>query len=156
MCSTFSLLVIEWKLCAHTTSDVQTSKRTQRYTLLACCWYRRCGYCRFVIFQLFFSEIFVKAQKAIFTSVFELTKIFHNCLFLMLNTIKEHYKCIAGAFVYNSFIVVTRCAPCTTFVQVYTCTTVLILPIHQPATSTVMPHNVMYSTFSLCDIEWKL
>ena len=52
MCSTFSLLVTEWKLCAHTTSDVQTSKRTQCYTILACCWYQWYEYCRFVIFQL--------------------------------------------------------------------------------------------------------
>ena len=54
LCSTFSLLVIEWKLCAHTTSDVQTSQLAQRCTILACCWYQWCEYCRFVIFQLFF------------------------------------------------------------------------------------------------------
>ena len=59
MCSTFSLLVIEWKLCVHTTSDVQTSKPTQSYTILACCWSRWCEYCRFVISQLFFPEIFI-------------------------------------------------------------------------------------------------
>ena len=49
-----TLLDIEWKLCAQTTSDVQTSQRTQCYTILACCWYHWCEYCRFVIFQLFF------------------------------------------------------------------------------------------------------
>ena len=59
MCSTFSLLVIEWKLCAHTTSDVQTSKLAQRYTILACCWYHWCEYCRFVIFPTVFPEIFM-------------------------------------------------------------------------------------------------
>ena len=72
MCCTFSLLVLEWKLCVHTTSDVQTSKPTQRYTILACCWYQWCEYCRFVIFQLFSLKYLCKARKAIFTSVFEL------------------------------------------------------------------------------------
>ena len=51
---TFSLLDVEWKLCTHTTNDVQTSKRTQRYTISACCWSCWYEYCRFVIFQLFF------------------------------------------------------------------------------------------------------
>ena len=72
MCSTFSLLVIEWKLCAHTTTDVQTSKLAQRCTILACCWYQWYEYCRFVIFQLVFLKYLWKAQKAILTSVFEL------------------------------------------------------------------------------------
>ena len=61
MCSTFSLLVIEWKLGAHTTSDVQTSKLRQCYTILACCRYHWCEYCRFVIFQLFFLKYLMKA-----------------------------------------------------------------------------------------------
>ena len=70
-CCTFSFLDVEWKLCAHTTSDVQTSKPTQRYTILACCWYQWCEYCRFVIFQLFFLKYLWKAQKAmVHTSVF--------------------------------------------------------------------------------------
>ena len=72
MCSTFSLCDVEWKLCAHTTSDLQTSKLAQRYTILACCWYQWCEYCRFVIFQLSFLKYLCKARKAIFTSVFEL------------------------------------------------------------------------------------
>ena len=63
VCSTFSLLVVEWKLCAHTTSDVQTSKHTQRYTILACCWYHWCEYCRFVIFQLFFLKYLWKLKN---------------------------------------------------------------------------------------------
>ena len=45
MCSTFSLLDVDWKLCLHATIDVQTLKLTQRYGILACCC---------VIFQLFF------------------------------------------------------------------------------------------------------
>ena len=73
MCSTFSLLVVEWKLCAHTTNDVQTSKHTQCYTILACCWYQWCEYCWFVIFQLFFLKIFVQISKSnVYISIFEL------------------------------------------------------------------------------------
>ena len=70
----------------------------------------------------------MEAQKAMFTSIFELKKIFHNCSFLMLKTPKEHYKCIAGAVVYNMYTIVTRCAPWKVFVQSYTCVTVLVLP----------------------------
>ena len=63
MCSTLSLLNVEWKLCAHTKSDVQTSKLTQRYTILACCWYQSCENCWFVIFQLFFLKYLCKLKK---------------------------------------------------------------------------------------------
>ena len=84
MCSTFSLLVLEWKLCAHTTSDVQTSKRTQRCTILACCWYCWCEYCRFVIFQLFFLKYLCKAQKAILISVFLSFDVFYSFSLLVI------------------------------------------------------------------------
>ena len=77
MCSTFSLLVVEWKLCAHTASDVQTSKLAQCYTILACCWYHWCEYCRFVIFQLFVPEIFdVKLKKQYLHQFLSLQKYF--------------------------------------------------------------------------------
>ena len=93
MCSTFSLLVIEWKLCAHTTSDVQTSKRTQRYTILACCWYHWCEYCWFVIFQLFFLKYLCKAQKAILTSVFMSFDVFYFLSFgYRVETVRTHCK----------------------------------------------------------------
>ena len=93
MCSTFSLLVIEWKLCAHTTSDVRTSKRTQRYTILACCWYQWCEYCQFVIFQLFFLKYLCKAQKAMFTSVFLSFDVFYFLSFgCRVETVRTHYK----------------------------------------------------------------
>ena len=125
MCCTFSLLVIEWKLCAHTASNVQTSKLAQCYTILACCWYQWCEYCRFVIFQLFFlkfDELFV--QSSIYLHQFNccflsLYKIFHNCSFLMLKSTKEHYKCITGAVVYNMFTIVARRAPWKLSVHVY-------------------------------------
>ena len=67
MCSTFSLLVIEWKLSAHTTSKVQTSKLAQRYTILACCWYQWCEYCRFVIFQLFFLKYLMTSSSDVYS-----------------------------------------------------------------------------------------
>ena len=73
-----TLLDIEWKLCAHTTNDVQTSKRTQCDTILACCWYQWCEYCRFVIFQLFFLKYWCKLKKQ-YPSVFEL-----RCVLLSL------------------------------------------------------------------------
>ena len=93
MCSTFSLLVIEWKLCAHTTSNVQTSKRAQCYTILACCWYQWCDYCRFVIFQLFFLKYLMQAQKAILTSVFERRCVFYSLSFgYRVETVRTHYK----------------------------------------------------------------
>ena len=74
MCCTFSLLDVEWKLCAHTTTNVQTSKLAQRYTILACA----VGISGVSIVDLSFSNCFflkylMKAQKAVFTSVFELT-----------------------------------------------------------------------------------
>ena len=43
----------------------------------------------------------------------------------MLKSTKEHYKCIAGAVADNVYAIVTRCAPYKTFVQLYTCTTIL-------------------------------
>ena len=93
MCSTFSLLVIEWKLCAHTTSDVQTSKLAQCYTILACCWYHWCEYCRFVIFQLFFLKYLCKAQKAMFTSVFMSFDVFYFLSFgYRVETVRTHCK----------------------------------------------------------------
>ena len=119
MCSTFSVLVIEWKLCIHATSDVQTSKPAQRYTILQYSRYQWCEYCRFVIFQLFFlkfDELFVQAQYCCFLSLY---KIFHNCSFLMLKSTKEHYKCITGAVVYNMFTIVARRAPWKLSVHVY-------------------------------------
>ena len=55
--------------------------------------------------------------------------MFHNFSFLMLKSTKEHYKCIAGAVVYNVYTIVMRCAPWKLFVQVYTCVTILVLPM---------------------------
>ena len=93
MCSTFSLLVIEWKLCAHTTSNLQTSKLAQCYTILACCWYQWCEYCRFVIFQLFFLKDLCKAQKAMFTSVFMSFDVFYFLSFgYRVETVHTHCK----------------------------------------------------------------
>ena len=91
--STFSLLVIEWKLCAHTTSDLQTSKLAQCYTILACCWYHWCEYCRFVIFQLCFLKYLWKAQKAIFTSQVLSFDVFYFLSFgYRVETVRTHYK----------------------------------------------------------------
>ena len=96
MCSTFSLLVVEWKLRAHTTSNVQTSKLAQCYTILACCWYQWCEYCRFVIFQLFFLKYLCKAQKAMFTSVFLSFDVFYFLFWLSsgncAHTLQATYK----------------------------------------------------------------
>ena len=97
MCSTLSLLVVEWKLRAHTASDVQTSKLAQCYTILACCWYQWCEYCRFVIFQLFFLKIFVQSSKSnVYISIFELRCVVLSLFWLSsgnwAHTLQATYK----------------------------------------------------------------
>ena len=62
MCSTFSLLNVDLKLCLHGTNDVQPLKLTQRYGILACCWCHWCTFCTFSLFQLFFLK-FVELLK---------------------------------------------------------------------------------------------
>ena len=98
MCSTFSLLDIEWKLCTHTTSDVQTSKYTQRYTILARCWYRWCEYCRFVIFQLFSLKYWWKLKTQYWHQFLSL----HISLLLYrVETVRTHYKRRANTRTYT-------------------------------------------------------
>ena len=87
-----TLLDIEWKLCAHTTTDVQTSKLAQRYTILACCWYQWCEYCRFVIFQLFFLKYLTKAQTAILTSVLSFDVFYFLSYGYRVETERTHYN----------------------------------------------------------------
>ena len=116
MCSTFSLLDVEWKLRVHATNDVQTLKLTQRYSILACCWCHWYEFCWFVIFQLFFLKICWTFKNRSTFAIFELAKIFRNCSFLMLKSTKAHYKCIAGAVVYNVCTAVTRFVPWESFV----------------------------------------
>ena len=88
----FSLLVVEWKLCAHTASDLQTSKLAQCYTILACCWYQWCEYCRFVIFQLFFLKYLCKAQKAMLTSVLSFDVFYFLSFGCRVETVRTHCK----------------------------------------------------------------
>ena len=92
MCSTFSLLVIEWKLCAHTTSDVQTSKLAQRYTILACCWYQWCEYCLFVIFQLFFLKYWCKLKRQYLHQFSSLDVFYFLSFGYRVETERTHYK----------------------------------------------------------------
>ena len=159
MCSTFFLLVIEWKLCAHTTSDVQTSKLAQRYTILACCWYQWCEYCRFVIFQLVFPEIFTEARKQYWHQFLSFDMFYFLSFGYRVETECTHYKQR------------TNIKTCTTlyYISVLLVSVVWILSIcHFP---TVFPEifmsssksNIdisfwasMCSTFSLLVIEWKL
>ena len=96
MCSTFSLCDVEWKLCAHTTSDVQTSKLAQCDTILACCWYQWCEYCRFVIFQLFFLKYMQSSKSNIDITGFELRCVLVSLFWLSsgncAHTLQATYK----------------------------------------------------------------
>ena len=92
MCSTLSLLNVEWKLCAHTKSDVQTSKLTQRYTILACCWYQSCENCWFVIFQLFFLKYLCKLKKQYLHQFLSLDVFYFLSFGYRVETVRTHYK----------------------------------------------------------------
>ena len=63
VCWGFSLLNVVWKLCMHTTNNVQTSKPTQHCIKSAYCWCHWCRFCWFVVFQLLFLK-FDEPEKA--------------------------------------------------------------------------------------------
>ena len=60
-----SLLNVVWKLCVHTTNDVQTSKPTQHCIILACCWCHWCRFWWFVIFQLLFLNLMNQKKRRV-------------------------------------------------------------------------------------------
>ena len=128
-----TLLDIEWKLCAQTTSDVQTSKLAQRYTILACCWYQWCEYCRFVIFQLFFPETFVQSSNKQYWHQFSSFEVFYFLsLWCRVETVRTHYKRRANIKTYTMLY----------YISVLLVSVVWILSIcHFP---TVFPWNIWW------------